>query len=206
MTYTTVGDDTVASSFEVDGSEFIGHVSRAETVDSAEEFVETVEERHPDATHNVSAYRVDPNDPVREKYDDDGEPSGSAGKPVLNVLQKEDLRNVVAVVTRYYGGTKLGYGGLVRAYTKAVKDSLEKADTVDEKPRQTAVVEVGYDDLGDVNSVLDSSGFDSDYEAEYAETVTFEVRVPVESTEELYDRLRSATSGRVKIEVRSGSR
>jgi uncharacterized YigZ family protein len=189
--------------FEVRGSRFVGYVSPAETVEDAEAFVEAVESEHPDATHNVPAYRV-PTDPaatdvlLREWCSDDGEPSGSAGKPALNVLVQRDLRNLVAVVTRYYGGTNLGVGGLARAYARAVTDAVDDAGVVEERPHERFSAVVDYDDSGTVRGLLESAGVD--FEADYDERASFAVRVPVEEAAELRDRLRSATSGRVDLE------
>ena len=184
------------SRFVVQGSEFLGHVDRAETVEEAESFVEAVRAEYDDATHNVPAYRVRA-DPLREYSNDDGEPSGSAGKPLLNVLQGEDVENVVAVVTRYYGGTNLGVGGLVRAYSRAVKDALADAGTIEERPHERIALTVEYDDSGTVRGILESEGVE--FEADYGESVAFDVRVPVAEAAALKDRLRSATSGRVDI-------
>lgn len=203
--YPTVAERATAT-FEVRGSEFLGHVSPAASVDEAEAFVETVREEYADATHNVPAYRVPAGEPserrpgdgevmLREYASDDGEPSGSAGKPALNVLQGREVRNVAAVVTRYYGGTNLGVGGLVSAYSRAVQDALDAAGVVEERPHRTMVVTTPYDDSGTVRGILESA--DVSFEAEYGEEVTFEIRVPVAEAAELADRLRSATSGRV---------
>jgi uncharacterized YigZ family protein len=184
--------------FEVRGSEFIGHVAPATTVEDAEAFVDAVSEEYADATHNVPAYRVR-SDPFREYASDDGEPSGSAGDPALNVLQQRDIENIVAVVTRYYGGTNLGVGGLASAYSRAVKDGVDDAGVVEEVPHEQFAVTVAYDDSGSVRSLLESAGveFEADYEAE----VVFEVRVPTAEGSELRDRIRSATSGRAAIEL-----
>jgi uncharacterized YigZ family protein len=195
-TYRTVAGRASAA-FEVRGSEFVGHVAPAETVAAAETFVDEVREEYDDATHNVPAYRVRA-DPLREYANDDGEPSGSAGKPALNVLQGEAVENVACVVTRYYGGTNLGYGGLVRAYSRAASEALDIAGIVEERPHVRLSVAVGYDDSGTVRGILEGSG--SEFDAEYGERVRFEVRVPNEEGEGLRDRLRSATSGRVEIE------
>jgi uncharacterized YigZ family protein len=183
--------------FEVRGSEFIGHVAPARTVADAEAFVADVRGEFPDATHNVPAYRVRA-DPLREWADDDGEPSGSAGKPALNVLHQEDVENVVAVVTRYYGGTNLGVGGLARSYSRAVKDALDAAGTTTERPHEAFAVTVAYDDSGTVRGILESEGVE--FDADYTESVAFEVRVPVDEAATLRDRIRSATSGRATIE------
>jgi uncharacterized YigZ family protein len=184
--------------FEVRGSEFIGHVAPAATVDDAEAFVDAVSEEYADATHNVPAYRVRA-DPFREYSSDDGEPSGSAGDPALNVLQQREIENVVAVVTRYYGGTNLGVGGLASAYSRAVKEGVDDAGVVEEVPHEQFTVTVAYDDSGSVRSLLESAGveFEADYEAE----VVFDVRVPTVEGSELRDRIRSATSGRAAIEL-----
>jgi uncharacterized YigZ family protein len=193
--YRTVAGRASAA-FEVRGSEFVGHVTPVETVEAAEAFVREVESEYDDATHNVPAYRVRA-DPLREYANDDGEPSGSAGKPALNVLQGEDVENCVVVVTRYYGGTNLGYGGLVRAYSRAVSDALEAAGIVEERPHVRLSISTSYDDSGTVRGILESSG--NEFDADYDERVSFEVRVPSEEADGLRDRLRSATSGRVEI-------
>ena len=182
--------------FEVRGSEFIGHAAPAADVEAAEAFVAEVREAYADATHNVPAYRVRA-DPLREWADDDGEPSGSAGKPALNVLVQRDLENVVTVVTRYYGGTNLGVGGLARAYGRAVKDAVDDAGVGEERPHESFAVTTDYDDSGTVRSVLESEGVA--FEAEYAERVTFDVRAPTAEAPAVRDRLRSATSGRADI-------
>lgn len=186
-------------SFETRGSEFVGYVRRASDREAAEGLVEEAREEHPDATHHVYAYRVGAGeDPLRESYDGDGEPSGSAGKPVLNVLRGEEVENVACVVVRYYGGTKLGYGGLVRAYSEAAKGALEDAGTTTTVPKETVRVEVGYEDSGTVRGIVESEGFE--FEAEYGEKVVLVVRPPRESVGELKDRLLSATSGRARVE------
>jgi len=205
--YLTV-EARATATFEVQGSEFLGHVAPVDTVDEAERFVARIEREYDDATHNVPAYRVPAGEAsertpgtevmLREYSSDDGEPTGSAGKPALNVLQQREIRNVVAVVTRYYGGTNLGVGGLARTYSRAVKDGVDKAGVIEERPHRYLVVETAYDDSGTVRGVIESSGvaFDADYD----ERVRFELRVPVAELTELTERLNNATSGRVEIE------
>jgi uncharacterized YigZ family protein len=190
--YQTLADRAEAS-FTVQGSEFLAHAAPVESVADAEAFIEEIEAAYADATHNVPAYRVRA-DPFREYSSDDGEPSGSAGKPMLSVLQGQEIENVCVVVTRYYGGTELGVGGLVRAYSGAVKDVLEAADIVEERPQERISLTVDYDDSGTVRSILESEGVE--FEADYGEAVSFDIRVPVAEAAALRDRLRSATSGR----------
>jgi len=205
--YRTVAERATAR-FEVQGSEFLGHVAPVDTVEAAEAFVEAVRNEYADATHNVPAYRVPAGEPserasgsepmLREYSSDDGEPTGSAGKPALNVLQQREVRNVVAVVTRYYGGTNLGVGGLARAYSRAVKDGVDAAGVVEERPHRSLVVETEYDDSGTVRGVIESTGVE--FEADYGQRVWFDLRVPVEEIDALRERLNDATSGRVEIE------
>ncbi|WP_418280089.1 IMPACT family protein [Halorubrum sp. DTA98] len=205
--YLTVSE-RATTTFEVRGSEFLGHVSPADTVEEAEAFIATVDEEYDDATHNVPAYRVPAGERsertpgsdvmLREYASDDGEPTGSAGKPALNVLVQREVRNVVVVVTRYYGGTNLGVGGLARAYSRAVKEGLDEAGVVEERPHRRLTVRTDYDDSGTVRGVIESGGVE--FDADYDQRVRFDLRVPVAEIEELVDRLNSATSGRVEIE------
>jgi len=195
--YLTVAERGQAE-FEVKGSEFVGHVAPAESVDAAEAFVSEVREAYADATHNVPAYRVPAGgDMLREWSSDDSEPTGSAGKPALNVLVQRDLRHVVAVVTRYYGGVNLGVGGLARAYARGVSDAVDAAGVVEERPHERFEVTVDYDDSGTVRGILESTGVE--FDAAYEVRVTFDVRVPIDEADGLRDRLRSATGGRVEL-------
>ncbi|MFC7235264.1 IMPACT family protein [Halosegnis marinus] len=195
-TYRTVAGEATAS-FTVRGSEFLGHVRPVESEGAAEAFVAAVREEYADATHNVPAYRVR-DEPFREYSSDDGEPSGSAGKPALNVLQGRELENVAVVVTRYYGGTNLGVGGLVRAYGRAVKEAVDAAGVVEAEPHERVRATVAYDDSGTVRGLLESAGVE--FDADYGERVVFDARVPVADAADLRDRLRSATSGRVDLD------
>jgi len=195
--YLTVAERAQAE-FEVKGSEFLGYVAPAESVGAAEAFVSEVREAYADATHNVPAYRVPAGrEMLREWSSDDGEPTGSAGKPALNVLVQRDLRNVVAVVTRYYGGVNLGVGGLARAYARGVSDAVDAAGVVEERPHERVELTVDYDDSGTVRGILESTGVE--FDAAYEARVTFDVRVPVDDADGLRDRLRSATGGRVEL-------
>lgn len=191
--------------FEIRGSEFIGHVAPVRSRDAAEAFIGEIEAAYEDATHNVPVYRVRTDSGggylLREYQSDDGEPTGSAGKPALNVLQQQDLENVVGVVTRYYGGTNLGVGGLARAYSRGIKDAVEAAGVAEERPREEFDIEVEYDDSGTVRGILESAGIE--FDAEYAEHVSFAVVCPTGDAGDLRDRIRSATSGRSEIDLDS---
>ena len=194
-TYRTIAARST-SAFEIRGSEFIGHAAPVESVEAAEALWEAVGSEYNDATHNVPAYRVRA-DPFREYASDDGEPSGSAGKPVLSVLSGRELENVCVVVTRYFGGTELGVGGLVRAYSRAAKGALDDAETVEKRPRRRLRATVDYDDSGTVRGILESEAVS--FDAEYGERVVFDVSVPVAEADALLDRLRSATGDRIEL-------
>jgi uncharacterized YigZ family protein len=204
--FRTVAERAEAS-FTVSGSEFIGYVAPVDTVDAAESVIEEVEADHPEATHVVPAYRVPAGTAgadqpgsvmLREWSSDDGEPSGSAGDPALNVLVQQEIRNVVAAVVRYYGGTNLGVGGLARAYSRAVKEAVDAAGVVEDVPHERFEATVEYDDSGTVRGILESEGVE--FDASYGEEAGFVVRVPVADADALRERLRDATSGRVEIE------
>jgi len=201
--YRTVAAAATAK-FVVQGSEFIGHVRPVDSVPAAEAFVEAVEDEYADATHNVPAYRVRDGDDgtdghfLREYSSDDGEPSGSAGKPALNVLTQQELENCAVVVTRYYGGTNLGVGGSSGRTPRAVKEAVEEAGVVAERPHEQLAITVAYDDSGTVRSILESEGYE--FEADYEAEVSFDVRVPARRGRRASGSHSSATSGRADIE------
>ncbi|MFB6361734.1 MAG: YigZ family protein [Halobacteriales archaeon] len=198
--------DTVAgpgeASFEVRGSTFIGHVQAVEDVNQADASIDEIASNHPDASHLVPGYRIRTGDGrgelLREWSKDAGEPTGSAGRPVVNVLAGRELENVLAVVARYFGGTELGDGGLARAYGQAATAAVEDAGVVTRRPHRRYTVEVEYDDSGTVRSILEATA--TEFEAEYGSAARFAVRVPASDPDGVLDRLRSATSGRVKVE------
>jgi len=204
-TFRTV-DGRGEATLDRQGSEFIGVVAPVDTVAEAEAVIEAERDTYPDATHHVPAYRVPAGEAsadqlgevmLREWCSDDGEPSGSSGKPALNVLVQQDLQNLVAVVTRYYGGTNLGVGGLARAYSEAVKRAVDDAEIVEQLPHERFAATVAYDDSGTVRGILEST--ETEFEASYDEQASFEIRVPVTESAALRERLLNATSGRVDL-------
>lgn len=141
----------------IDKSTFIGYAKPITTEEEAIEFIEKIKTKHKDASHNVWAYTVGENMNI-QRYSDDGEPQGTAGIPTLEVIKKEDLRNVVIVVTRYFGGIKLGAGGLVRAYTKGTKAGIESAEIIEKVIYNEISIKIDYTLLGRVqNEILNSN-------------------------------------------------
>lgn len=129
MDYRTILED-ISGEISVNKSRFIAYIKPITTEIEATDFIEMIKKKHWDATHNVPVYVLGENY-TTQRYSDDGEPSGTAGIPILEMLKNERITNVVVVVTRYFGGVKLGTGGLVRAYTSATKTALENAGVVD---------------------------------------------------------------------------
>lgn len=136
-------------------SRFIGHVMPVETEESAIAFIEDIKKKHWNATHNCSAYMIGERDEI-QKQSDDGEPSGTAGKPILEVIRNQGLKNVAIVVTRYFGGIMLGAGGLIRAYTDGAVAAIESGDSITRVLHREVFVELDYTWLGKVENELRS--------------------------------------------------
>ena len=128
-------------------SKFIANIFYVSTTQEAEEKLEQIRKKYYDARHNCYAYRVIEDGNIIDRSSDDGEPSGTAGAPMLNILKKENLRNVLVIVTRYFGGILLGTGGLVRAYSQSTQDVIEKSNIILKQEGYVAILEVEYKDL-----------------------------------------------------------
>lgn len=128
-------------------SKFIANIYFAQTMEEAENIIKETKKKYYDARHNCSSYRVLEKGNIIEKYSDDGEPAGTAGAPMLNILQKKDLVNVVVIVTRYFGGILLGTGGLVRAYSEVTQKAIEEANLIDITIGKEYEVKVDYSNL-----------------------------------------------------------
>lgn len=128
-------------------SKFIANLLHVESVEEAENRIKDIKKKYHDARHNCIAYRVAENGQIIEKSSDDGEPSGTAGGPMLNILQKNNLCNLVIVVTRYFGGILLGTGGLVRAYSEATQQAIEKSTKVIKVIGREMIIELDYSNL-----------------------------------------------------------
>lgn len=182
---------------EFKNSVFIGYARPVKSEDEAKTFVKEIKELHPDANHNVSAYLIKEGNNLALKYDDDGEPAGSSGKPAFKVLEMKELRNAAVVITRYFGGIKLGFGGLSRAYRETAAAAIEEAGTVEVFEKVRIRVRVGYPEVQKVKNLIGEYGEIS--EEEYSEEVEFilEVREGVE--EEFLGKLVNLTRNKVEI-------
>lgn len=128
-------------------SKFIANIYHIENEEQANTKIKEIKKKYYDARHNCIAFRVIEKDKIIERFSDDGEPSGTAGAPMLNILQKNDLYNILVVVTRYFGGILLGTGGLVRAYSEATIQGIEKAEKINIYPGIEYRIKVEYSEL-----------------------------------------------------------
>ena len=147
----TVEKETVIE-FEEKKSKFIGYIKPVFTVNEAEKFIKSIKDMHPDATHNVPLFRVIENGQEYFKYNDDGEPSNTAGKPMAEILNILSIYNVALVVTRYFGGIKLGAGGLIRNYAKTAKLAINEAGIIDYIERSTFIIDFDYSFTSEIES------------------------------------------------------
>lgn len=181
----------------IEKSRFICYVERATTEEEAVRFIHQIKKKHWDATHNCSAYIIGEHDHI-QKANDDGEPSGTAGVPMLEVLKKKKLKDTVVVVTRYFGGIKLGAGGLVRAYGKAVTEGLKAAGIVERKLMRIMHTTIDYTWLGKVENELRASTY-SIKDIHYAEHVTIDTYVEEKRKDEFRAWMTELTNGKSTI-------
>ena len=174
-------------------SRFLGITFPIETEEEAMEKITEIRKKYYDARHNCYAYRL----PEKEKFSDDGEPSQTAGKPMLDVLAGAGLVGALVVVTRYFGGTLLGTGGLVRAYTDAAKEAVAASEIREIRPKRTMICRVSYTDLGRVQYLFREAGLTP--ETEYGGEIVLTCDVPEEQVEKLTEAITDATAGKAEI-------
>lgn len=182
----------------INKSRFIAYVDRAETEEEAIAFIDKIKKMHPNATHNCSCYMVGEHDNI-QKANDDGEPSGTAGVPMLEVLKKQGLKDTVVVVTRYFGGIKLGGGGLIRAYGKSTTEGIDAAQVVERKQHVVMKVSIDYTHLGKVENEIRGSHYTL-HEIQYTEGVDVFVHVLKDEEEQFTNWITELTNGQATIE------
>lgn len=178
-------------------SRFICTLTRAATEEEARDAISAVRKEHWNANHNCTAYRLGP-DGMAQRSNDDGEPSGTAGLPMLEVLRKRDITDTVAVVTRYFGGVMLGAGGLIRAYGQAVSDAIDAIGLVERRELAIMAVHAGYDIAGPLENALHTSEYTLD-NADYGAEVTFEIPLEPAEIPAFEAWLGEATSGAATV-------
>lgn len=184
---------------EINRSRFLCSLAPAATEQEAQDFVARVRKEHPTATHNCFAYVIGADASV-QKAGDDGEPGGTAGVPMLQMLLRREVRYVAAVVTRYYGGVKLGAGGLIRAYGGVVGEALDALGTLTRQRFRLATIRVDHQRAGKLENDLRATGRDV-REVRYAEGVTIEIGLPDADVAAFTAWLADATAGSATLEL-----
>lgn len=183
---------TYTEEIKVKKSRFICTLIPITSEDEAKAHIDSIKKEYYNANHSCSAYRIGKSK-ILERYADDGEPSGTAGMPMLEVLRGEGVTNVLAVVTRYFGGTLLGTGGLVRAYTDATKAAFDVAVVITKKMQRKFLIDVSYTLSGKVEYLLHQQGYEI-LNTNYGEGVTYEITVDASASDACIKAIRELTS------------
>ncbi|MBP2628155.1 MAG: hypothetical protein H6Q68_2866 [Firmicutes bacterium] len=182
---------------EINKSRFIAYVERVDSEEAAVAFIEQIKKKHWNATHNCSAYMVGEND-QHQRADDDGEPSGTAGKPILEIIKKSGLKDTVIVITRYFGGIKLGAGGLIRAYGKSASAGIKETGIVERQGHTRISVEIDYNQLGMLENQLRQQGYII-ADKQFADKITLIVLEKLGQEEVLKQKITDWTAGQVEF-------
>ena len=193
---------TVRTEINIKRSRFIATIGFAETVDAARAFIQHIRDEMPDANHHVYAFRVGYGSSVNEGLSDDGEPAGTSGKPTMAVIRGADLGDIVIVITRYFGGTKLGTGGLVRAYSNAAKGALELLPVTEKISFVTAQITLSYNQYETAKRLL------SNYQTQIVEeiftsNVTLTLSVPEDRVDVFSEEICEFTVGNMPAILQS---
>ncbi|QNM04851.1 YigZ family protein [Qiania dongpingensis] len=180
-------------------SRFLATIRPVKSEAEAAAVLEETRKKYWDANHNCTAYSIGVRN-ERVRCSDDGEPGGTAGRPMLDVLLGEQVHNVCAVVTRYFGGTLLGTGGLVRAYSRAVQEGLADCVILDKKPGQEILVTCDYNGIGKIQYTAGQMGVHT-LDTSYTDIVTSRILVPEEQTDLFMKKVTEATNGRAVMEL-----
>ncbi|ABR56951.1 YigZ family protein [Methanococcus aeolicus] len=176
---------------------FLGYASPINSEEEAKTVINSIKSNYNDATHVVYAYLIKSN--FAMKYCDDGEPAGSSGKPIINIIERKNLKDIVVVVVRYYGGTKLGYGGLVKAYGDTAKEAIDNGEIIEIFEKEYFEIIISYNLLNTVKKILQNETILNE---EYSETVKLTVGIKTEAVEEIKNKLINNTKGNIKIAVK----
>jgi uncharacterized YigZ family protein len=195
-----VPSKTITVEQDIKRSRFISTAGRAGNKESAKEFINSVSEKYSDATHNCYAFVAgNPFSTTEIGFGDDREVSGTAGKPMLSVLQHKKIGEIVVVVSRYFGGIKLGTGGLVRAYSSSVQLALENLPLIDCVSVKTVQIIYEYQYENSIRQILNKYHIEIK-DSNYSENVEMKIEVPIDGLEELNIELQNSTSGKVLLD------
>ena len=189
-------EDTMAE-LEIKKSRFLCYLHKSFSEADAKEFIQQIKKLHPNARHHCYAFIIGEQNEL-QRSNDDGEPQGTAGRPMLDVLLGEEVHNAAVVVTRYFGGTLLGTGGLVRAYSKSVQEGLRASKIIEKKIGALLGIRTDYNGLGKVQYLLGQRGL-TITGSEYTDIVTVETLVPQAQLQELKEAITEGTNGRAEF-------
>lgn len=178
-------------------SKFISNVLPVESPEKAETYLNSFRKQYWDATHNVYAYTIGLNDEI-QKFSDDGEPAGTAGKPVLETIKNKNLKNVMIIVTRYFGGILLGAGGLIRAYSECAAGGIKEAGIIKKIKYDIYEIKVAYNYLGKLQREMEKKGIIIIH-ADFSQDVLLKVGTPTNPSLKFQDFIMNVTSGCAKI-------
>lgn len=195
LTIKTAGQHEI----EIKKSQFICSLERVTSKEAADAFIQTVRDNNPKANHNCFAYMIGQNDEV-QRESDDGEPSGTAGVPILEVLKMMHLHDVCAVVTRYLGGTKLGAGGLIRAYSNATSRAIEQVGLVKKVLQRDLILTVSYANFDKLSYFLTQQGLPV-ADTDYGTDVTVHIAVDLANLETVQATITDRLAGQVSIDL-----
>lgn len=184
---------------EIKKSKFICHLFRIENEEQAKEYIAKIKKEYYKANHNCSAYMLGENFEI-QRSSDDGEPSGTAGVPMLEVLKKNQLQNTLAIVTRYFGGIKLGAGGLIRAYSTSVSEALKEIGIVQGKLQQILDIIIDYPQLGKLQNYLENEQI-AIQEIDYLEQITVKVAIDINQCESFQNALIDLFNNQLSIQI-----
>lgn len=189
---TVLSDEVFQAEYEINKSKFIATVKQVETEDTAREFLLTMKKKYYDATHNCSAWIIGINGD-KQKSNDDGEPGGTAGNPILETIKKNELTNVIVIVTRYFGGIKLGAGGLIRAYSHTASLGLSASKIVTMTPMQRLSITINYNLLASVENWLRNKNITVENK-DYTDNVTITLLLLPEDVDSRLIELKDLTA------------
>lgn len=197
--FKTISENTSAEIIEKK-SKFIANLFYVETVEEAEEKIKEIKKKYFDARHNCFAYSIFSKDGIINRFSDDSEPSGTAGAPMLNILNPQNLCNVLVVVTRYFGGILLGTGGLVRAYTGAMQEALSNVSQIEKELGQEVKLEVNYSDFEKLKYYLKQNEINI-IGAEYSENVIATIEITNEKLKKIENQKQDLNFKLINIQI-----
>lgn len=184
--------------YKVKGSKFIGQIFKIKNEEEAENRLNQIKKKYHDATHNCFAYRTGDRTNEKFRFSDDGEPGGTAGKPIYSVIEGHNLTDILVIVTRYFGGTKLGTGGLIRAYSTAANEALKKTKVIKLIPKKTVKFTVPHNCINQIHHIVEQINAKIT-DTIFTEKVTFIIEIKEDDEEDFRVLVLDKSSGQAEF-------